>query len=330
MPKSLISGGAGFVGLHLARLLHQHGHEVTLLDNFARAVRDAELESFSAQPGVTVLNRDLLASGAVDGLSEEFDYVFHLAALLGVENVRSRPYQVLTFNSAMLEQIILLTRRQKHLRRLLFSSTSEVYAGTLRHFGMPVPTPESTPLAVSDLTEPRTSYMLSKIYGEALCRYSGLPFTLVRLHNAYGPRMGLSHVIPELLKKAHGLPPGGTLEVYSVGHSRSFCYISDVVEMLRLVVESPGSKGEVLNIGSQGPELRIGQLAEVIVQAAGKPIKIAPMPETPGSPQRRAPDMSKTFSITGYRASVDIAEGVGRTYAWYRSNIFEGGKPSAI
>jgi nucleoside-diphosphate-sugar epimerase len=208
MPRTLITGGAGFIGLHLGRALLERGHEITLLDNFARGVADPELEQVRAQPRVRFEECDLAGPGTLAG---EYDHIVHLAAIVGVDIVRSRPYDVLALNHAMLERTIAFARRQKRFARLVFASTSEVYAGTLRYFGIPVPTPESTPLTLHDLAEPRTSYMLSKIHGEALCRHSGVPWSVVRLHNAYGPRMGLSHVVPQLLRKAGELPPGAKL-----------------------------------------------------------------------------------------------------------------------
>lgn len=330
MPKSLVTGGAGFIGLHLARKLHQHGHEVVLVDNFARARNDPDLETFLAESGARMLPVDLLSAGALDTTGEDFDYIFHLAALLGVQIVRSRPYEVLRWNTTMLENVLCCARRQRRLSRLLFSSTSEVYAGTLQHFSMQVPTPESTPLAVTDLAEPRTSYMLSKIYGEALCRYSGLPFTVFRVHNAFGPRMGLSHVIPELLRKAFFSEDGGKLEVFSTGHSRSFCFVEDLVELICRMAESHSCQGEVLNAGAQGPEITMGELAGTILAVTGRRLEIVAMPDTPGSPQRRAPDMTKTIALTGYTAQVPLRDGIARTYDWYRSRIFEGRQESAI
>ena len=330
MPKTLVTGSAGFLGLHLTRELLDRGHKVTMLDNFARAVEDAELAEVLSRSGVEFVRRDLLASGAFDGLGEDYDYIVHLAALLGVQNVRNRPYEVLTLNNAMLEQVIGFARRQRRFERLLFSSTSEVYGGTLRYFGMPVPTPETTPLAVNDLAEPRTSYMLSKIYGEALCRHSGRPFTLIRVHNAYGPRMGLSHVIPELLRKAHDLPPGGKLQVFSVNHRRAFCYVSDVVELIARLLESPAAAGQVFNVGNESQEIAIGELARIVLETVGSSAETVAMPETPGSPERRAPAMGKAAALVGYQARVDIREGVRRTYDWYRANVFEGLQPSAV
>ena len=330
MPKTLITGGAGFLGLHLGRALHARGHAVTLLDNFARARRDAELDAFINCQGVDLANRDLLLAGSLDDLGGDYDYIIHLAALLGVQNVRNRPFEVLTWNTAMLEQVIGLARRQNRLSRLLFASTSEVYAGTLHYFGMAFPTPETTPLTVNDLGEPRTTYMLSKIYGEALCRHSGLPATIFRVHNAYGPRMGLSHVIPELLSKAYRLAEGSRLEVFSADHRRTFCYVSDVVEFIARMAEAPGCAGQSLNIGNETPEITMADLARIVLRTVGRPADILPLPATPGSPPRRAPDISKAVAITGYRPRVEIADGVARTFEWYRTHVFDGGAVSAI
>jgi nucleoside-diphosphate-sugar epimerase len=328
--KSLITGGAGFIGLHLAKLLHNRGHCVTLVDNFARGVRDPEIEEFLQLPRTTLRNADLLTPGSLNDEANDYDYIFHLAALLGVQNVRSRPYEVLIWNSRMLEEAIALARRQRNLARFLFSSTSEVYAGTLQYFGIPVPTPETTPITLMDLTEPRTSYMLSKIYGEELCRFAGMPFTVFRVHNAFGPRMGLSHVVPELLRKAHTTPEGSAMEVFSTTHSRSFCFISDIVEIIYRMADTPACEGHVMNCGNQGPEVTIGELAKIVIATVGREIKIVAMPETPGSPQRRAPDMEKTTRLTGYQAQVSLEQGVAMTYEWYRDRIFSGVQASAV
>jgi UDP-glucose 4-epimerase len=322
MPKTLITGGTGFIGLHLARTLLERGHELTLLDVVGRE-NDAELQAVASHPSVRLIYRNLNSPGSLDDLANDYDYVIHLAALLGVQNVRERPFEVLTQNTAMLDPVIALARRQRHLNRLVFASTSEAYDGTLRYFGMPVPTPETTPLTVSDLTEPRSTYMLSKIYGEALCRYSGVPFTLIRVHNAYGPRMGLSHVIPELLRRAHNLARGETLAVYSVSHRRTFCYISDLVELVARILECPACAGEVLNVGKESPEVAMIDLGRIVLETVGRDAGILAMPDTPGSTSRRAPDMSKAGALVGYRADVDLREGVRQTYEWYREHVFD-------
>jgi nucleoside-diphosphate-sugar epimerase len=330
MPRTLVTGGAGFIGLHLARTLAARGHELTLIDNFARGVADRELEEMRSRPRAALVARDLLA-GPLDDLGGSYDYVVHLAALIGVRTVRERPYDVLSHNYRMLERVIGFARRQPNLRRLAFASTSEVYAGTLQYFGMAIPTPESTPLALTNPAEPRTSYMLSKIHGEAVCRFSGLPVSIFRVHNAYGPRMGLSHVVPELLQKAHRLAPGGRLPVFSPAHRRTFCFASDIAEMIGRILETPGCEGETLNIGSQAPEYTMEEVGRLALQVTGRAdAAIERMPETPGSPARRAPDMSKTAALIGYQARVSLPEGMRQTYEWYKANVFEGAGVSAL
>jgi nucleoside-diphosphate-sugar epimerase len=226
----------------------------------------------------------------------------------------------------LLETALGFAARQRRLERLVFTSTSEVYAGSLELMAMPIPTPEDTPLALPPLDQPRTSYMLSKIYGEAMVRHAGLPFTIVRPHNVYGPRMGLAHVVPQLLERAHKAPANASLEVFSVDHRRTFCFIDDAVEMLLRAATLPACAGAVLNLGNQAPEVSIGTVAEIVVRTVGKPLTIVPRPATPGSPARRGPDMTRMATLTGYRGGVSLEEGIRRTYEWYRPNVFEHGE----
>ena len=144
--------------------------------------------------------------------------------------------------------------------------------------------------------------MLSKLYGEAMVQHAGLPFTIVRPHNFYGPRMGLAHVVPQLLEKAYRAEPGSRLEVFSVEHRRTFCFIDDAVAIIATAATKPDCLGRTLNVGSQSPEVSIGELAELIVRVVGKPLRIAPAPSTPGSPTRRCPDMSLTSELVGLQS----------------------------
>ena len=322
--KILITGGAGFIGLHLANRLLDDGCQVHVVDNFARAVDDVELKNTLARDQISFSSVDLLGSDKVVNLGDDYDVIFHLAAIIGVMHVLERPYNVLYDNIHMLDNMITLARRQNNLSRFFFASTSEIYAGTLKYFDMLIPTPESTPLAITDLSHPRTSYMLSKIYGEALCQQAGIPFTLLRPHNVYGPRMGMAHVIPEQLRKAHYAKDGDNIEVFSIDHTRCFCYIDDAVEMLWRMMEIPSCEGETLNLGTQSPEVTIKEVAEACFSAVDKKINIDPKPASPGSPVRRGPDMSKTIELIDFESQVGLVDGVARTYKWYRKNIFEG------
>jgi UDP-glucose 4-epimerase len=325
----LVTGGAGFLGLRLTKHLIRHGYKVDLVDNYSRGVRDQEFIEVVANDGVRFHQADLLDLDNLAKLDEQYEYIFHLAAIIGVTHVLERPYQVLTDNVRMVFNLIDLCRRQNKLKRFFFASTSEVYAGTLRHFDLPIPSPERTPLAVTDLSSERTSYMLSKIYGEALCHQSDIPFTVFRPHNIYGPRMGLSHVIPEQLQKAFRANEGDAVEVFSADHRRCFCHVDDAVELLRLMMESQDCAGETLNLGQEAEEVTIEQAVKTCWDVVGKDLVMEKMPETQGSPKRRVPDMSKTISLTGYSPTIAFREGVERTFDWYCRHVFSGQDISA-
>ncbi len=324
MDKVLITGGAGFIGLHLAEYFLKNNYKVDIADNFSRGLNDKMLQSFVSNPDVNLYTVDLMNPEEIESLlATDYTYIFHLAAIIGVANVLKQPFDVLKNNAVLLFNILDFAKKQKKLKRLLFASTSEVYAGTLKNFEMKIPTPETTPLATTDLTSPRTSYMLSKIYGEALCNVSGLPVTIFRPHNIYGPRMGMAHVVPELLKKAYALKDNEGLEVFSTEHKRTFCYIDDAVKILFLAAESENCLGETINLGNQEPEVSMREVGEIVLSVVGKNVPIISLPATEGSPVRRCPDMTKTTSLIEYKALVGLEEGIKKTFDWYKVNIFD-------
>ncbi len=327
--KALITGGSGFIGYHLAVELVEKGYEVVIVDNFSRGVEDNFLKELETKNRVKIFSADLMQRENVMALDKDFDFIYHLAAIIGVQNVLNHPYDVLEKNVILLLNLIDLAKLQKKLKRFIFTSTSEVYAGTLQFFDMQIPTPEITPLTITPLEHARTSYMLSKLYGEALVWQSGIPFTIIRPHNVYGPRMGMSHVIPELLQKAYRLLENDKLEVFSVDHRRTFCYISDAVKMIRLLAESKNACGETYNIGNENPEVTMFTVAEIILRVTGKTAMIDSKPTMTGSPTRRCPAMGKVKDCIGFCGEVSLEEGVRRTFDWYKTYIFEGNEVCA-
>ncbi len=328
--KGLITGGAGFIGYHLATRLSESGAEITLIDNLSRGVQDAELTRLLEKVNVCFRQMDLLDREAVLDLDTDYDLIYHLAAIIGVRHVLENPYEVLSRNVALLDNVIALGRKQTRLKRFVFTSTSEIYAGTLRHDLLPIPTPEAAMLTLPPLTEPRTGYMLSKLYGEAMCSQSGLDFTIVRPHNFYGPRMGLSHVIPELCRKLRDVTKGESVTVFSPDHTRTFCYIEDAVATIHALSLSQAGKNEVFNVGTSGPEIRMIDLAEMIADITESKAVLAHGEETTGSPVRRCPDVTKAVSASGYTPGILLEEGIRKTYAWYRTHVFDGNEASAI
>ncbi|MGZ4611817.1 MAG: NAD-dependent epimerase/dehydratase family protein, partial [Kineosporiaceae bacterium] len=254
--RALILGGAGFIGVHLARRLAAEGCEVTIVDDFSRGRQDPELEAL----GLPVVHADLTDPAAYVGLPTGWDQVYMLAAVVGVRNVEKDPARVVRVNTlALLHLLDWLEAPSK----LFFASTSEAYAGGVSLGLVPVPTPETVPLVIEDVASPRFTYGISKMLGEAAvihtARSKGFPFVIGRFHNVYGPRMGADHVIPELLLRAErGEDP---FVVYGTDQSRAFCYVDDATDAMSRLMASNAANGRLVHIGNDREEIVIGDLA---------------------------------------------------------------------
>ncbi|HEY3902215.1 MAG TPA: NAD-dependent epimerase/dehydratase family protein [Chthoniobacter sp.] len=323
MSKILITGAAGFIGWHLAmELSADPANKLTLVDNFVRGRNDKDLAVLLARPNVTLISADLSDPRTFGTLGSGFDQVYHLAAIIGVKNVMKRPWDVIRIN-ALTTLHLVEWFCQGGAEKLLFSSTSEAYGWTQQFHVLPIPTPEGVPLALTDLANPRSSYAGSKIFGELAithaCATTGKPFSIVRYHNVYGPRMGLEHVIPELFQRAlHGQNP---LVVYSANHSRAFCYVSDAVTATIAAMESERANGMTINIGNDEEEVTIGELAKRVLTCAGIPAEIKTEVAAHDPIQRRCPDISRARELLGYAPRVSLDAGLEKTFAWYRPQL---------
>jgi len=322
VKKILIIGGAGFIGYHLAKKLIRN-FKIDLIDNFSRGSKDKELTELVNKKNVKLLNLDFLKkNNKLKNISNDYSYIFHLAAIVGVRNVIKSPYEVLTRNLILLQNAIEIGLKQKKLKRFIFSSSSEVYYGTLKNYGLKFPTKENTKLSTLDLSDRRGTYMLSKIYGEAMCANSGLPFTIVRPHNFYGPRMGFSHVIPELLKKAY-FQKKNKIIVFSPSHKRNFCYIDDGIDLILNLVFKKKSLGDTFNIGSKERDITINNLTKLILKILKKKLKIVKKKNIYQSPSRRLPNVSKALKVSNFKYKYNLKIGLKKTYQWYQKNIFD-------
>jgi len=297
--------------------------KLILVDRLSPDESDETFRTLAARPNVRFVRADLTQPGSLDGLPRDIDVIFHGAAMLGVQQVLRAPDCILEVNAASTLTVFNFARQLTAPKRVVFASTSEVYAGTLKHFGIPLPTPEDVPICVDNVTLPRTSYALSKIYGEAIAfawRHSHrLPVTVVRYHNVYGPRMGFRHVIPQTFTKI--ARSSGEVDVPSAHHTRAFCYIGDAIEATIRSWETEQTDGEIMNIGSSTEEISIRLVVEKIASVMGRKITIREAAETPGSPVRRCPDTTKLARLTGFSACVSLDEGLQRTYAWYKDRL---------
>ena len=207
MTKALVIGGGGFIGSNVTRfLLDNRDYIVHVVDNFSRSSgHESELLKIYEDSGrLQVINADLTIAGSFDSLDTDYDYVYMLAALVGVDKVNAVPHEVIRVNSALVLNC-LEWLRSSSCRRVVFSSTSETYAGTIEAFGYSVPTAESVPLTVQDISHPRFTYAVTKMLGESgfinFARQGYFDSVVVRYHNVYGPNMGFRHVIPHLAER---------------------------------------------------------------------------------------------------------------------------------
>jgi UDP-glucuronate decarboxylase len=313
----LLLGGAGFIGLHLARRLVREGQRVTIVDDFSRGRADPDLQALRAHPAVSIVSGDLTDAQTWAGLPHGWDQIYLLAAVLGVRNVEQDPIRTIRVNT--LTALHLLDWAEPD-EPIFFSSTSEVYADGVGAGLVRIPTAEDVPVMVADVTAPRFSYAISKLLGEATflhgTRSKKLTAVVGRFHNVYGPRMGGDHVVGEMSLRALGRE--NPFVVWGADQHRSFCYVDDAVEaMLRLMRVSEAA-GQIVHIGDDTAETNIADLAKLILRLAEFSPEIRTAPPPPGAVARRCPDLTRLRALTGFEPAVPLEEGVRRTFEWYR------------
>jgi len=325
MKKILITGGAGFVGYHLAKALAEKSYNIVLVDNLFRSSKDRDLLDLLARDSVTFIEADLTKYSEWEGkLKEPFDYVYHLAAVNGTGLFYEMPEEVLRINLLTTLNALEWMRSYNKEGKILFTSSNEAYAGARESFGfLPYPTPENVPLVIPDISNPRWSYAGTKLIGEQLFIHYANKYkfrmSIVRPHNFYGPRAGYKHVIPELLLRAHAKTD--PFPVYGYDDKRSFCYIDDAIKAMILVMESERTDNQIYHIGSH-EERKIRGLVEAIFKLVGwRPKDIHIKDSPPGSVKRRLPDISKIKATTSWEPETPFEEGLRKTYKWYISNL---------
>lgn len=317
MPRILVTGAAGFIGYHLAgHLADQSDHELFVADNYVRGEADAAYTQLTQRGNVTAVPIDLADAQQLENLPDQVDVIYHMAALNGTQNFYQRPFEVIrcctlpTFN--LLQRYASAGKKTK----FIYAGTSESYASTVTRFGWEIPTGENVPLSISDVFNPRWSYAASKIHGEILTinasRQFGMPFVIVRFHNAYGPRMGDKHVIPDFCQRMNH----GIYRLHGYEQTRSFIYIDDAVKATVALANTPKAEGEVVNVGGAN-EVTMLTVAQAIMKVAGVEGQIEQLPAPEGSVQRRAPKLEKLRKLTGYRESWSLEDGLRKTVAFY-------------
>jgi nucleoside-diphosphate-sugar epimerase len=312
--RVVVTGGAGFIGLHLANFLAKEStNYVFIIDNFSRGKDDNSLAEIEALRNVSVLNMDI--AGDLSDFPNA-DYIFHLASINGTQNFYTIPFDV-TYASVVPTLNLLRHIKNSNVKRFILASTSEVYAGAVSLSISGIPTAETTPMVIEDGQNLRWSYAAGKIAAElattSALAQNGTPVQIVRFHNVYGPRMGDQHVIPQFLKRALE----GNFELPGSSNTRSFIYIDDAVTAITQLAKSENTIGKTINIGTSH-EITMLSLAKTLM--AVNNIKGNPVPlEAPtGSALRRCPDISLVRELIGFEPIVSLLDGLTMTSNYYR------------
>ena len=317
--RILVIGGAGFIGYNISKYYSNKGYKVDIIDDLSRGKIDEDFNDLVASENVTLINDTL--SNVYQQVKEDYNFIFHLAAIVGVKNVVEKPYETLNANIYLTDLAIQIAKKQKQLIRFIFTSTSEVYSSAVDMQYADVPTREATPLIINNIFEARSTYKLSKIVGEVMCVNAGIDYTIFRPHNIYGPRMGMDHVIPALIARMMNSSDKDRIEIKSYEHTRAFCYIDDAIEIIDSIVNRSDTKNKVFNLGCEEEEISIGKLSQLISKTLEKTIIIKPGKIEEGSVTRRSPDMRYTFSKISSHKYTLLKDGLSKTYSWYYNFI---------
>ena len=307
--KVLITGGAGFIGSHLADLLLEGGHQVVLLDDLSTG-QLANIEHLTGRPDVEFVLGSILNADLVDSVVSRVDVVYHLAAAVGVELIVEKPLQSLMTNIRGSE--IVFEKAHKHGARMLVTSTSEIYGKNTSD-----KLSEEDDRILGSPLKSRWSYSEAKAIDEILAytywREKGLETVIVRLFNTVGPRQTGSYgmVIPRFVSQALRNEP---ITVYGTGdQTRCFCFVGDVVKGIVDLCDHPQAYGRVFNLGGS-EEVSMKELAERIIAASGSSSRIDFIPydvayeEGFEDMQRRVPDTTRANELVGFQPTVGLEE----------------------
>jgi UDP-glucose 4-epimerase len=307
--RALITGGAGFIGSHLAEELINKEHQVVILDNLSTG-RLQNLAHLQDNPNCELVIDTVLNESLVDKLAERCDIIFHLAAAVGVELIVKKPLESLSTNIKGSEVVLEMANR--YHKKLLISSTSEIYGKNVNG-----PLKEDDDRILGSPLKTRWGYSTAKAVDEMLAyvywKEKNVPSIIVRLFNTVGPRQTGAYgmVMPRFISQALN---NQLLSVYGTGtQTRCFVHVKDVVKALIKLTEEPKAVGEVFNIGSQ-EEIGIAQLAKEIIKITKSRSKIEYIPyekayeEGFEDMQRRVPDITKIKKLIGFEPSYALAE----------------------
>ena len=318
--RTLVTGGAGYIGSHLVDRLVHLNHEVTVIDDLSTG----NLTNLQAvHSDVRFVEATILDADVVDTLVAGADVVFHLAAAVGVGHIIEQPLRSLVINTKGAENVI--TACVKHDRKLLLASTSEIYGKTAK-----MPMSEDDDRVLGSTTIARWGYSTAKAIDEHLAlahAEHGLRMSIVRYFNSYGPRLdprGYGSVVANLMRQAIDNEP---LTVHGDGsQTRCFTYVDDTVEgTLRAALDLRG-EGQIFNVGNDH-ETSIIDLATTIIAMTGSSSAVQHISYEQRfgkgfeDTKRRIPDVQRARTVLDFNAGISLQDGLQRTLAWWRKYL---------
>jgi UDP-glucose 4-epimerase len=305
--RVFITGGAGFIGSHLADHYVNAGHTVTLLDNFSTGSK-ANIAHLDGK--ITTVEGDIRNIELIDQLTKDSDLVLHMAAALGVNTILESPLESMSTNITGSE--VVLNAATQHNKRIIIASTSEIYGKNPKQ-----PLSETDDRVVGAPQKIRWTYSDAKAIEEAMAhalqQEKKLPVTTVRLFNTVGPRQTGRYgmVVPRFVHAALKNEP---VTIYGDGtQSRVFCHVADAVSAIAIMALTDSTIGDVYNVGGTG-EVTIKQLAEQVLQVTNSSSQITYTPYSDAYPagfediQRRVPDISKVKFAINWAPTKDLKQ----------------------
>jgi len=311
--KILITGGAGFIGSHLAEKLAKD-NQIVIYDNFHRnALKYTKLPN---HPQVKIIKGDILDIQRLNEAVDEVDIVIHLAAIAGVESVIVTPLDTLDINLMGTYNLLrAINGKSKKIQKFIFYSTSEVYGPFVYQAH------EDSMTTQGKVSQQRWAYSTSKIAGEhwayAYYKQYKLPIVIIRPFNVYGPRQVGESAIHKFIVEAIQNKP---LEIYGSGNQiRAWCYIDDMIQGTLSAIKNQRSTGEIYNIGNPEGTITVLELAKKIKKIARSSSPLVFKKRNYPDIELRIPSIIKAQKELGYKPKVDLDDGIKKTVSWWRN-----------